>query len=52
VWDDLLRDARTDPTARCVPQGPGVYEVKYSDQDERLTIGMASRLRMMWYDVP
>ncbi len=45
-WGDLKIDARHGGGIR-VPSGiPGVYEVKYPDTDERLTIGKASCLRM------
>jgi len=44
-WDDLKVDARK--VGIKVPnKKPGVYEVKYSDIEERLTIGKASDLRM------
>jgi hypothetical protein len=44
-WDDLKEDARSGGIK--IPNGiPGVYEVKYADSEERLTIGKASDLRM------
>jgi len=46
AWSDLERDARTNPATERLPDAPGVYEVKYRDSDERLTIGKASNLRM------
>lgn len=45
-WETLLKDARTDKNAARLPDKPGVYEVKYVDQEKRLTIGKASSLRM------
>jgi hypothetical protein len=46
LWADLKIDARYGGGCR-VPSGvSGVYEVKYADTDERLTIGKASDLRM------
>lgn len=46
LWGDLKIDARHGGGIR-VPSGiSGVYEVKYGDTDERLTIGKASDLRM------
>jgi len=45
-WTDFKIDARYGGGVR-VPSGvSGVYEVKYADTDERLTIGKASDLRM------
>jgi len=44
-WDDLKIDAKYKSGIR-VPNGPGVYEVKYRDTEEWLTIGKASNLRM------
>jgi excinuclease UvrABC nuclease subunit len=45
-WDDLKVDARYGNGVK-VPNGePGVYEVKYKDSEERLTVGKASDLRM------
>lgn len=46
AWDAFLRDARTDPEGITPPETAGVYEVKLRDDDERLTIGKASNLRM------
>lgn len=44
-WDDLEVDARRGGIK--VPNRiPGVYEVKYRDAEERLTIGKAADLRM------
>ena len=44
-WKDLIEDARSGGIK--IPNGySGVYEVKYIDSDERLTIGKASDLRM------
>lgn len=44
-WDDLKADARRGGIE--IPnKKPGVYEVKYRDAEERLTIGKASDLRM------
>lgn len=46
LWADLKIDARYAGGVR-VPSGvAGVYEVKYEDTEERLTIGRASDLRM------
>lgn len=45
-WEFLLKDARTDKNTVRLPNKPGVYEVKYVDQEKRLTIGKASNLRM------
>lgn len=45
AWDDLKTDARSGGVG--VPNWvPGVYEAKYRDTEERLTIGKASDLRM------
>jgi excinuclease UvrABC nuclease subunit len=43
-WDDLKVDARSAGGLR-LPQTSGVYEVRHSDADERLTIGRAGNLR-------
>jgi excinuclease UvrABC nuclease subunit len=44
-WDNLKADARKGGIK--VPnKKPGVYEVKYAETEERLTIGKASDLRM------
>lgn len=45
-WDDLKIDARKKGGVRVPNKKPGVYEVKYQDTEERLTIGKASNLRM------
>ncbi len=45
-WNDLIVDARGGGGVRVPNQVPGVYEVKYKDGEERLTIGKASDLRM------
>ena len=50
LWSDwfpwkLVGMAVRDGGVR-VPDGPGVYEVRYVDAVERLTIGKASNLRM------
>ena len=45
-WNQLILDSRSGAGV-IVPNGtPGVYEVKYKDTEERLTIGKASDLRM------
>ncbi len=45
-WDRLWTDARTAEGVR-IPNGrPGVYEARYRDEEERLTIGKTSDLRM------
>ena len=44
-WHDLLEDARSGGI-RIPNKIPGVYEVRYADKEERLTIGKASDLRM------
>lgn len=46
TWDSVKRDARSDPESVAVPNASGVYEARYSDEEERLTIGKASNLRM------
>ena len=44
-WEELKEDARSGGIK--IPNGiPGVYEAKYADSEERLTIGKASDLRM------
>ena len=44
-WSDLIIDGRSGGVS--IPNGePGVYEVRLKGQDERLTIGKASNLRM------
>ena len=45
-WDDLKIDARHGGGVRVPNYIPGVYEVKYRDSEERLTIGETSNLRM------
>ena len=45
-WGDLVIDARGEGGVRIPNQEPGVYEVRYRDSEERLTIGKASDLRM------
>ena len=45
-WDDLKIDARYSGGVKVPNYWPGVYEVKYLDSEERLTIGKASDLRM------
>jgi hypothetical protein len=45
-WDDLKVDARYGSGVNVPNDAPGVYEVKYKDSEERLTIGKASNLRM------
>lgn len=45
-WNQLFVDSRLGGGV-AVPNGiPGVYEVRYRDSSERLTIGKASDLRM------
>ena len=44
--EPIDQDVRTDFDAVRVPQIPGVYEVRLDQNDERLTIGKASNLRM------
>jgi hypothetical protein len=44
-WKDLEVDMRYGGGVR-VPDESGVYEAKYVDSEERLTIGKASNLRM------
>ena len=45
LWDNLKSDARKGGI-KVSNKKPGVYEVKYEDTEERLTIGKASNLRM------
>lgn len=45
-WDALKVDARYGGGVRVPNHEPGVYEVRFSDSEERLTIGKASDLRM------
>jgi excinuclease UvrABC nuclease subunit len=46
AWKDLVEDARQGSGVKVPNKSPGVYEVKYTNADERLTIGKASNLRM------
>lgn len=46
AWDDLKVDARQGDGVKVPNREPGVYEVKYRESEERLTIGKASDLRM------
>lgn len=43
-WDDLKIDARSGGV-KVLNRVPGVYEVKYGDNEERLTIGGTNNLR-------
>jgi hypothetical protein len=43
TWDDLKSD--TGNRGAKIPSVPGIYEVKYADTHERLTIGRTSNLR-------
>jgi len=43
-WEELKSDARAGGVR--VPERPGVYEVKYKDSEERLTIGSTNDLRL------
>lgn len=45
-WDALIIDVRYGGGVRVPNHQPGVYEVKYRDSEESLTIGKASDLRM------
>lgn len=45
-WNDLKLDARYEGGVRVPNYESGVYEVKYRDSEERLTIGKTSNLRM------
>ena len=45
-WDSLKIDARGEGGVRVPNKTSGVYEAKYADGDERLTIGKAADLRM------
>jgi len=45
-WKDLERDAREPGGVRVPSKMSGVYEVRYTDAQERLHIGRASDLRM------
>ncbi len=42
AWNTVVADVRD--TGVRVPKVPGVYEAKYADQEERLTIGKATNL--------
>ena len=44
-WDEIKKDARKDGI-KIPNKEPGVYEAKYENSEERLTIGKASDLRM------
>ena len=44
AWEDVSKDVRKGGISP--PDEPGVYEVKYREDDERLLIGRASNLRM------
>ena len=44
-WNDLKIDARSRDGIRVPNKQPGVYEVRYVDSEERLTVGKASDLR-------
>jgi len=46
AWSRFELDARSDPESVILPDSPGVYEARLIDNDERLTIGRASNLRM------
>lgn len=46
AWDSLKADARRKGGIRVPNVIPGVYEVRYQGQQERLTIGRTSNLRM------
>ncbi len=43
-WKDLAVGMRHGEGIK-IPGGPGVYEAKYADKEERLTIGKASNLQ-------
>ena len=45
-WGDLIIDARGEDGVKVPNHEPGVYEVRYKNSEERLTIGKASDLRM------
>ena len=45
-WNNIKKDARKEYGVKIPNKKPGVYEVKYSCDDKRLTIGKASDLRM------
>ena len=46
AWSKFELDARSDPEGITPPELAGVYEAKFIETDERLTIGKASNLRM------
>lgn len=45
AWEDIKADERRKNVPIRVPQEPGIYEAKYKDAEERLTIGRATNLR-------
>ena len=45
-WNDFKFDLRRSNNGVNVPNEPGVYETIHEDEEERLTIGKASNLRM------
>ena len=45
-WEDLAQDARGAGGVRVPNREPGVYEARRRDEEERVTIGKASDLRM------
>jgi hypothetical protein len=45
AWEDIKADERRKNVTVRVPKEPGVYEAKYKDAEERLTIGRATNLR-------
>ena len=45
-WNDLKKDARHRGEVKVPNKKAGVYEVKYSGGEKRLTIGRATDLRM------
>jgi excinuclease UvrABC nuclease subunit len=44
-WDDLRIDARSEGGLRVPNRTPGVYEARFAESEERLTIGKAANLR-------
>lgn len=44
AWEELKADERKKHVKVRVPKQPGVYEVKYKESEERLTIGRTSDL--------
>lgn len=44
-WDDLKIDARSEGGLRVPNRTPGVYEARFAESEERLTIGKAANLR-------